>query len=252
MGLGFGYATNPLNLESNNQNVAISSPISFSVHLKLNYNRPNVYKNIGFHSGLFFTHYSNSSVRVPNFGINSVFINAGFSYRFKKTEILYPKREKAGEIGKTPIHIGLGFAFSAHEIQATLGVKPVFVFSAYADKKISAKNGIKAGVDFFDSMAYKDYAEFFYKINTENPDRTLEDHKQIGVFAGHNLYFNKWVFETLVGYYLYNPLKKTPSLYQNIGFTYHFDNSRFSTGFKIKVHNFRADYTSLGVQYQVF
>ena len=250
-GLGLGFNTNPLDLESNNQNVAISSPVSFSVHMKINYKYPNIYKGVGFHTGLFFTHYSNSAVKVPNFGVNSVFLNLGLSYRpLYAQSNFYTDIEKTN-IASQPIHYHIGMDFSMHEVQATLGAKPVVNLSTYVNKKLSRKHGIRLGFDFSASKAYKDYAEFRHHVFTEDSGRVLKDYKQIGVFTGYELHFNKWLFEMNVGYYLYNPLQKTPSLYQKTGFKYKIKDSKFSVGFAIKVHNFRADNTSLGVSYQL-
>jgi hypothetical protein len=252
MGLGLGYCTNPLDFETNNQNVAISSPISFSVHLKLNYEYQNLYKGVGVSSGIFLSHFSNSSFKLPNFGVNSIFINAGLSYRpTLPPPSSFPKRVKAEEISKQPITLNLGLEASIHELKAGLGTKPILLFQIVANKRISRKNGLSLGTEYFHSWANKEFADFLYHTQTEIEDRTLKDFKQISIFVGHKLLFNRWSFNTNIGYYLYNPLKKTPKVYQKLGFDYRIKDSRFSTGFAIKVHNFRADHTSLGIKYQL-
>ncbi len=252
MGLGFGYASNPLDFETNNQNVAISSDITFSVHLKLHYNYPNLYKNIGFHSGLMFTHFSNSSFKNPNFGINSVFVNAGLSYQSKWLEgRAYPPKEKA-TISKQNYLFFLNLDASVHEVKAGLGTRPILNFRAYVSKQFTPKTGAKLSLDYFHSWAYKNLSYFLHNVNTEYINRPLIDFRQFGVSAGHELYFDKWIFDTNIGYYLYNPLKKTPDLYQILGFRYKIENTKFRIGFMIKVHRFRADYTSLGLHYQIF
>lgn len=253
MGAGLGYSTNPLDFEDNNQNVSIASAIPFSVHFKLNYAYTRIYNNIGFHAGLLFTHYSNSSVKMPNFGVNSVFLNTGLSYISEQNE-RRPYPEKVTNLSHTneSIHFNIGTEFSMHEIQAPLGAKPVIMISTYANKQISRKSGLRTGFDFSASQAFKDYAEFSYHVHTEDADRTLKDHRQIGFFVGHELYFNKWLFESNVGYYLYNPLKKTPMLYQRLGFKYRIKESTFSIGFSLKVHKFRADNMSFGLHYQFY
>jgi len=252
MGLGLGYCTNPLNFETNNQNVAISSPISFSVHLKLNYEYPNLYRGIGISSGVFLSHFSNSSFKLPNFGVNSIFINAGLSYRpTLSTHSTFPKRVKAEKISKQPITLSLGMEASTHELKAGLGSKPILIFQIAANKRISSKSALSLGTEYFHSLANKEFADFLYRTQTEIEDNTLKDFKQISIFVGHKLLFNRWNFNTNIGYYLYNPLEKTPKVYQKIGFDYRIKKSRFSAGFAIKVHNFRADHTSLGIKYQL-
>ena len=253
MGLGFGYSTMPLDFETNNQNIAISSPISFSVHLKANYEHPNLFRNIGFSTGFLLTHYSNSSYKKPNSGINSIFLNVGLSYRpILQENNLYPSKTAATKIKKQPISIDLSLEGAIHELRARLGAKPVLVFGATAHKRVSQKSSLTLGVAYFHSWANKDLADFIYHTNTENVNRKLKDFKQIGISIGHELLFDQWIFNNSVGYYAYNPLKETPSVYQKLGFKYRINHSKFSVGFVIKVHNFKADYTSLGVHYQIF
>ncbi len=251
MGLGVGYSTKPLDFETNHQNVAISAPISFSVHLKANYERL-LYHNIGFSSGILLTHFSNSAYKKPNSGINSVFFNAGFSYHpVLQEKNFYPEREPFEKTAKHPLLLQLTLEGSAHELKARLGAKPILVFGVAAHKKITQKSGLILGTEYFHSWASKNFADFLYHTQIENIDRELKDYKQIGVFVGHDLFFDRWVFDTTVGYYLYDPLGETPQFYEKLGFKYRINDSKFSIGFAIKVHGFRANYTSLGIHYQI-
>ena len=43
-------------------------------------NNQNLFKNIGFHAGILFTHYSNGRVKSPNSGINTYLLNVGLNY----------------------------------------------------------------------------------------------------------------------------------------------------------------------------
>ena len=251
MGLGIGYSTKPLDFETNHQNVAISAPFSFSVHLKVNYERL-LYRNLGFSSGILFTHFSNSGYKKPNSGINSVFLNAGLSYHpVLQEKDFYPKREPVEKMGKHPLLLQLILEGSVHELKARLGAKPILVLGVSAHKRITQKSGLLLGAEYFHSWANKDFADFLYHTQTEYIDRVLKDYKQVGIFVGHDLFFNRWIFDATVGYYLYNPLGETPRFYEKLGSKYRIPDSKFSVGFAIKVHGFRANYTSLGIHYQI-
>jgi len=250
-GTGFGYNTNPLDLEYNNQNVAMSSKIQLAELLKLEYKRPHLIKNIGFHAGLLLSHFSNASYKSPNFGINSLFINVGLAYQLTESPTIYPDRIKKEKISRQPIHYAISLYGGVHEAKWGLGTKPVYVLSGTISKKIGSKSGLQLGVDFFNSQSVKDFAAFRYHTLIEYPDRKLEDHKQVGIVAGHELFFNKISFETLLGYYVYNPLKVNPSVYQKLAIKYHLNASKMAISTNLKVHNSRAEYFTVGLHYQI-
>jgi hypothetical protein len=249
-GTGLGYNTNPLNLENNNQNVAMSSNIQLAELFKLEYKRPYLIKNFGFHAGFLLSHFSNASFKNPNFGINTLFINAGLEYHLSENPINYSRIEKLEKIEKQPYHIIISVFSGVHEAHAGLGTKPVYALSGQISKKIGYKSGLLLGVDFFNSQAVKEFADFRFHTLIEFPDRKLIDHKQMGIFAGHELFFNKISFETILGYYIYNPLKVNPSVYQKFSLKYHLNKS-IAVSTNLKVHNFRAEYFTLGLHYQI-
>jgi hypothetical protein len=250
MRTGIAYNTNPLSLSDNNKNVAMSSSLQLAEFIKLDYKIPNLFKNIGFHTGLLLTHYSNASYKNPNFGINSLFLSTGFDWQ-KSEKLYYPKKPIKKRIPKQKIHLNTALYLGVHEAKAGLGDKPVYIISGYGSKKIGNKSTLQFGFDFFNSQAVKDFAGFRYHIQIESPDRVLLDHKQIGLFGGHELVFNKISLETLVGYYLYNPLKYSPSIYQKIALKHNLNSKKTALSLNLKVHNFKAEYLTLGFHYQL-
>ena len=245
---GIAYNTNPLNLQTNNKNVAMSSHLQLAEIFKLEYKYPNLFKNFGFQTGILLTHYSNASYKNPNFGINSIFINAGFNFHPSKT-IMYPKKPEKEKIPAQKIHYNLAFYLGVHEAKAGLGDKPVYVLSGYGSKKIGKKSTLQAGIDFFNSQAVKALADFRYHTQIEYPDRKLLDHRQIGFFAGHELVFNTISLETMVGYYIYHPLHHTPAVYQKIALKHSLYSDKTALSLNLKVHNFKAEYLCLGFHY---
>ncbi len=245
---GLAYDTSPLDLESNNKNVAMSSNIQLAEFFKLEYNYPILGERCHFQAGLLLTHYSNASYKNPNFGINSLFINLGLRYQ-EKQSLHYPKKAKRESIPKEKLHYSVSFNLGIHESKAGLGDKPVYAISVYTHKKIGQKSFLQSGLDFFNSQAVKALAEFRYHTQIEYPNRELLDHKQLGLFVGHELVFNKISLETNVGYYLYHPLMNTPSVYQKIGLKHPLYSNTVALDLTLKVHNFKAEYVMLGIVY---
>ncbi len=251
VGAGFGYNTYPFDLESNNQNIVMSTHFQTAQLFKLNYSRHNLFKNIGFQAGLMVSHFSNASFKKPNTGINTLFINAGLNYRLSNSETTYPKQNKKEEFLATPLGIYLNINGGMHSAKAGLDTKFTYCASSYLKKQIGYKSGFQLGIDFFNSQANKDLADFNFHTKIEHPNKKLLDHKQVGIFAGHELFFNKIALETLVGYYLYKPFKINRQVYQKIGFKYYL-NSKTAIGLNLKVHLFTAEYLTLGFHHQIF
>lgn len=253
LGFGGGYNTRPLDFDTNLLNVAMTSHFLFTQHFKLNYTHPKLFKKIGLHAGVSFTHFSNGSYKKPNLGINSLFLNVGLSYFNNSSNIIYQKREEKEVFKKQPIHFNLSVNGGFHESKPGVGLKPVYYLSGYAHKKIGHKSKLQLGVDFFDSQSVKDYAEFYYQIYNEDPENgERADHKQIGVFFGHELLFNKLSVETQVGYYFYKPFEESAPVYQKVSFKHYLGNKKSAIGISMKIHYFEAEFICLGYHHQIF
>ncbi len=253
LGFGGGFNTKPLDFDTNLLNVAMTSHFLFTQHFKLNYTHPELFDKFGLHAGISFTHFSNGSFKKPNLGINSVFLNVGLNYFNRKSKIVYEKREEKEKFEKQAIHFNLSINGGFHESKPGVGLKPIYYLSSYAHKKIGHKSKLQLGVDFFNSQSVKDYAEYYFQIyndDTENGERA--DHKQIGVFFGHELLFNKLSVETHVGYYFYKPFKESAPVYQKVSFKHALNNQKSAISISMKIHYFEAEFICLGYHHQIF
>jgi hypothetical protein len=66
IGQGLALCTNPYDKVENSKNRAFGSKIITNTNFGLSYDNQNLFKNIGFHAGILFTHYSNGRVKSPN------------------------------------------------------------------------------------------------------------------------------------------------------------------------------------------
>ena len=79
---GIAFTTNPYDKVENSKNKAFGSKFMGNTNIGLAYDNQNLFKNIGFHAGILFTHYSNGRVKSPNSGINTYVLNVGLNYNF--------------------------------------------------------------------------------------------------------------------------------------------------------------------------
>lgn len=252
LGFGMSYTDSPFDFETNNQNNAMSSGFLYNQYLKFNYRHPQIYQGVGIQTGITFIHFSNASFKSPNNGINSVFLNIGLNFNPSSQEILYPNKKNYEIVNsKKPLSLSLKLGLGIHEVYPGLGTKPVYIGSALLSKPISNYSHVQTGIDFFASMAAKEYATFQYIAGYNQVDEIV-DYKQIGLIVGFEHYFKKLSLETQIGYYLYDPLHLNRTFYERLGVKYHFDNHPYSVGLGLKIHNFKADYTSLDFQYILF
>jgi len=243
-GIGAAYTGSPFDFETNIDNISISTHFGISVLLGMEYTFP-LFEGAFWKTGILFTHYSNSSVRKPNLGINTLFVNTGISignpYKntYEKTETEPPYSRKWS--------YWTALTFSAHEVKARRGLFPVLQWTGIAVKRYSCKSAFQTGTGFVYSWANKDYAAFDARLN----GKERKDFKEIDIFAGHRLYFHRWYLDTRLGYYVYNPLGKGLAVFEYIGMNYRIADSRWQAGFGIKAKLFKADFTGLSLYYQI-
>ena len=85
------------------------------------------------------------------------------------------------------------------------GQFPFYIFSGYADKRVSSKSAIQLGADVFFSNFLKELIRYQSISFPENNVAADTDFKRVGVFVGHELFINKLSIGTQLGYYVYYP-----------------------------------------------
>jgi hypothetical protein len=246
---GIGIATNPYDRETNNKNVAFGSKILDNNYFLLQYQKQNLYKNIGFQAGLLLTHFSNGRFKAPNSGINTVVFSAGLNYNFEKDQ-QYVKSNSDLSFTEN-IKYNFAFRTGISEGPVTgLGQRSFYHLGFYADKRINRKSALQLGTDLFFSGYLKDYIQFSsVAFPDKKPIDPNVDYKRVGVYVGHELFINKLSVEAQLGYYVYKPFKYEISIYERLGLKYYFYNNLF-TGVGIKAHGARAEAIefSLGIR----
>nr|AOE13906.1 deacylase [uncultured bacterium]CCF99201.1 conserved hypothetical protein, secreted [uncultured Flavobacteriia bacterium] len=205
VGQGVAFASNPFDLEKNFRNNAYGSKFLSSTYVMLNYKKPNILGKIGIQAGLSLVHYSNANIKAPNASTNTFALNLGLNYQLASND--FPEYIPQKKIRfQEPVHFNFVLRSGVNESDYVgLGQEPFLVVSSFIDKRINQKSTLQAGVDFFFSKFLKNEIQYKGLAFPEFDVSGDEDWKRIGLFAGHELRFNKVAFVTQVGYYVYYP-----------------------------------------------
>ncbi|MCK5814710.1 MAG: acyloxyacyl hydrolase [Flavobacteriaceae bacterium] len=246
-GFGLGYATNPFHKVTNPKNQAIGLEVVVSVFLRTTYSREYILDNFGINAGLVFLHYSNTGLKSPNSGINTLAVSAGINYNFDDWQKT-PERiiEKSNQ--KFPIKFNAAFrtGFSESLINNS-GIFPFYTISLFGTKKLSYKSIISGGTDLFFPVFMKDFIKHGM-IQKGTPNETA-DWKRVGVFIGHELNMGKFSAITEIGVHAYYPYNYAGVLYERIGLRKRFNEHLFAD-LTLKVNLFRAEGLEFGIGYQ--
>ena len=245
IGQGVAYTTNPYDKNDNFRNNAYGSKFLSSTFLMFNYHKENIYKGIGFKTGISVIHYSNANVKAPNTSTNTMAFNVGITYTFLQDEPEFIRREKV-KITE-PIKYNIAFRSGINESDNIgAGQFPFYILSAYADKRLGRKSAIQFGADAFFSNFLKDLIRFQSASFPENNIAADTNYKRVGVFIGHELFINKLSIETQLGYYVYYPYDFEGKVYNRFSLKRYFGKKVFGA-VSLKSHGAAAEAVEFGV-----
>ena len=245
-GIGLAYNTNPYDKETNNKNTAFGSHLNSSTYFKLYFQRDNIINNLGLNAGLTFIHASNSNVKSPNSGMNVWAATLGLNYNLDTEQVVNYIPSSESKKFKEPIKFNFAIRSGINESEIIgSGIKPFFVVSAYADKRLNRKSALQFGADLYISPILQDY----YELNLTIPHTNLKetsDFSRIGIFIGHELFINKISIETQVGYYVKYPFEYHGTLYETLGLKRYL-NEKWFASLRLKAHAADAETVEFGV-----
>lgn len=246
IGQGLAYNTNPYNRETNFKNIAFGSALMSSTYVMLNYKKEQVFKNFGFQTGLSLIHYSNANVKAPNTSVNSITLNVGLTYNLENENPEYISnltKEKYTE----PVKFNLALRSGINQSDVVGSAQyPFYIFSAYADKRVSHISAFQFGTDVFFSNFLKELIEFQSVAFPELDVSGNEDFKRVGIFAGHELFINKMSLESQLGYYVYYPFDFEGRVYFRVGLKRYFGEKWFGA-VTLKSHGAKAEAVEFGI-----
>ncbi|MGB3776119.1 MAG: acyloxyacyl hydrolase [Leeuwenhoekiella sp.] len=246
IGQGIALASNPYDEDKNFRNTAYGSKLLSSTFLMLNYKKPNIFDKIGLQAGISLVHYSNANIKAPNASTNSIALNLGINYQLDADRFPeYIARDKTKYQESLRYNFILRSGVNESDFVG-LGQEPFLVLSSFVDKRINHKSTLQAGLDFFFSKFLQKEIEYKALAFPEFDVDGDEDWKRIGIFAGHELRFNKIAFVTQVGYYVYYPYEFEDRVYFRGGLKRYLT-ERFFISATLKSHYAKAEAVEFGL-----
>lgn len=238
-GIGLCYSSSPYHKTDNNKNIAIGSPITYSLRAQLSYNRQLI-DRVKLMMALRLTHYSNGAYKLPNKGINVPTADLGFSYTLNKDKPAYKYFSTLPTVDndiKFNIFIGTGLK----QVIINGEKYPFITASLYTSKQASLLNSFNLGMDYFHSWAIREEVAIDPLLEGEEPD-----FRRIGLVGGHELLIGRLSFLTQLGVYIYRPYKRDKPIYQRYGLKYALSDNIFG-GVFLKSHYGRAEAVEWGI-----
>ncbi len=251
IGQGIALATEPYDKVANSKNKAFGTKFMGNTNFGFAYDHQNLVKNIGFHAGILFTHYSNGRFKSPNSGINTYLLNVGVNYDFESVVIREVDTSSIKKSYREPLHYNVVFRTGVNESPIIRsGQHPFYHIGFYVDKHLNRKSTLQLGTELFLTESIRDY---IYYYSVAYPDKNIDadtDYKRVGVFIGHELMINRLSLEAQLGVYVYQPFKKDIPVYDRVGMKYRITDKIFG-GFSIKTHLFLAEALEFGIGYRI-
>lgn len=238
LGTGLAYHTHPYDPETNNQNVALGSPVTQSMKLRtgLHYHPGRRWRLT---TAITLSHFSLAAITQPNKGINVVTANLGCSYRLydREVELVKDDPEKGGAY---PLRYHFNFNYGIKEVTPIGSRKfPVYSFSFYIHKQLTRTNVLNLGLDGFNNTALMEEMR-----NSASDVDT--DHKRVGIVVGHELKLHRLYLITQFGAYIYRPYKTDQPFYQRVALKYYVG-KHFFVHYGFITHYAKADHPEWGI-----
>lgn len=247
--IGAGYLTKRFDRIENYKNTAIGTHLNAAVNMMFE-TRYRINTWLTASAGISLQHFSNGSLKMPNYGLNAPTVSVGLAYwplnqNKNIGDRRYPPTEPYSAIIQRHIEFNIGGAIGYKNMGSVLGENYI-VFHLYENTfyRISRKSKVGIGLDLSYDPSHVKIMELQGDtlINTMNILRP-------GINAAYQLVMSKLGFIFNIGYYLGGAEKSNGPLYQKISLQYNFSKNFFAN-VMLKVHFGRADYVVWGLGYK--
>ncbi len=250
-GVGLGYLTKRFDRLENYKNIAIGSHFNAAVSISFEL-RARIIERLFLTGSIALTHFSNGSMKTPNYGINIPSIYAGLAYNITKPNP-YTRSKLLPELypyefdGKKWFQVQFGAGLGYKNMDAEIGGK-YMVYALYANvlKQVSFKSRVGIGLD----VSYDGTDKKLVESSTgEELDSFIPIVKTGGTIAWE-LMISKVSLVFNIGGYFTGMYKTEGGIYEKLAIWYYFNENIFAA-LTLKAHYARADYITLGVGYNL-
>jgi hypothetical protein len=251
LGVGLGYLTKRYERTDNYKNIAIGSHLNGCVNMLLDA-RWKIGPRFLASAGIALTHFSNGTIKTPNYGLNIPGVSVGMAYRLSRENPYFRKKLLPELIpfefdGKKYLHADVSLALGIKDMQSTLGVGNMYmVYSGSGNLLIpigfKSKTGLGLDVSY-DASEVKLLE--LQEVETESNFEVIKT----GINAAFELSFSNASMMFNVGGYLSGKEKTKGAIYEKLALRYYLNKNLF-TALTLKAHYARADYLTLGIGYR--
>lgn len=236
-GLGLAYITQKYS-PRNPANVAISTSINYwaTANLVATIKLSEQFSTV---AGIETNHFSNGAIKKPNYGLNTLGLSFGVTYRIDGKEVCDKNPQPAGFERKPHINLYLGTGIKE---TGPAGGKKYYPVSLSIEYLMPRAQGypLMAGLD----IMFDKSAQFHIELSG-NHYSPVNDDFQVGLKTGLLIPFDRLAFYGQLGVYLYNPNPRLPILYQKVGVRY-LITAKVQLQLELKTHLNNADHVGLG------
>jgi len=248
-GLGVGYLTKKFDRITNYKNTAIGSHFNAAANITFE-GRYKIDHRLTASLGFGLQHFSNGSLKLPNYGLNILLVNAGLAYRLVRenkyisNRFIPPTKPYSAIIYHT-MELDFGAALGYKNLKAVYG-RSFLVYHIYQNTlfDVSPKSLVGFGLD----LSY----DASHVTVLESIGQTVKNKLNIlrpGINAAYELKLSRLAFLFNFGYYLGGQEHSNGPLYEKLSAQYNFL-GHFFTNVMLKVHFGRADYIGWGLGYR--
>ncbi len=247
--LGLGYLTNKFDRINNYKDIAIGSHINAAINLMFEA-RIRLSEHLTLTGGISLQHFSNGSLKTPNYGLNAPLVNIGLAYKPVRDNndigdrYIAPTEPFSTTIRKS-VEFNIGGALGYKNMTSEFGHN-YFVYHFFENTffDVSRKSKLGMGIDLSYDESHKKILEMA-GITTTSPMDIIRP----GVNAAYELMLGKLGFIMNLGIYLSGKEKSNGPLYEKLCFQYGFSKNLFAHVL-LKVHFGKADYIGWGIGYK--
>jgi len=250
-GVGLGYLTKHFHRIDNYKNTAIGSSLNAAVSMSIEL-RARILSRLYATGSISLTHFSNGSMKTPNYGINIPSITAGVVYKLSK-ENPYQKSKIMPELypyefdGKKFFQIQIGAGFGYKNMEAEIGGKyGVFAFYTNIMKQVSFKSRLGVGFD----VSYDGTDKKLIESGSGEQMESFWPVVKTGGTVAWELMISRVSLVFNVGGYFSGAYKSEGGIYEKIAVWYYFNPNLYGS-LTLKAHYARADYITFGLGYNL-
>lgn len=241
--LGLGYLSEKFHPEENFKNNAIGSHFNLFFSVCLGLDIP-ISERLNFNISTNFSHFSNTAFTKPNLGINIASIEGGFAYSIGEKKEKKTTEEKA--FVRKKAYWQVTSSIGINEVDQTNKKKYMATaLSLGREKRLNYKSTLGGALDLFYNPAQR--------VALKRKEVEVEpgwENLQSGISIYHVLHFGKLGVLTQAGYYLKTKDKELGNFYHIVGGRVEIS-PKLSGFFALKTHFARAEYLSIGINYQL-